>query len=217
MSAKRLDFRFQFLLEELIELDAAIEAKDAPGVVDAIIDLVVVAVGALNEAGVDGQKAWDEVLRANMEKVPGHNASRADSGGFDLVKPAGWEPPDHSDNVGQLINAFSGERTMPYSITALLQAASLQLRKHSDYNDNIQRGEYWIHGMDSFEYELNKKHLRFRSILSKARRGVEANFESLEDNLLDKIVYAALALSWLRHREPGQSADRDLFNKPTSR
>jgi predicted HAD superfamily Cof-like phosphohydrolase len=204
MTAEFLDFRLKFMLEELIEMDAAIESKDAPAFVDAVIDLIVVAVGTLDLADVNGQKAWDEVHIKNMQKECRVNPTRTGSGGFDMVKPAGWEPPDHSDNVGCVPTALNGRRAMPHSITVLLEAISLQLRKDADYSDNVERGEYWIHGMDSLEYELNKKHLRFRSVLGKLRRGVIPNFESVEDSLFDKIVYSALAVSFMRKKEPGQ-------------
>ena len=60
-----LKFRIDFLQEELDELRAA---KGAEDVVDALIDLCVVAIGTLDSFDVDAYKAWDEVLEANMNK-----------------------------------------------------------------------------------------------------------------------------------------------------
>jgi NTP pyrophosphatase (non-canonical NTP hydrolase) len=226
MTPEFLDFRFKFQLEELIEMDQAINERDAAKLVDALVDQIVVAVGSLNLLGVNSQGAWDEVLRANMAKQRGNNPTRSGSGGVDLIKPAGWEPPNMAQFVvdplgppGALLpgiqRAFHGDRTMPHSVSVLLEAINLQLRKSSDYNDGgIQRGDYWIHGLTDFEYVLHQKHLRFRSLISKFRRKATQLFESLEDTLFDKIVYSALTISWLRRKEPGQIKTNDLFNEP---
>lgn len=218
VSAARLDFRFLFLLEELIEMDCAIESKDADGVVDAAIDLIVVALGMLDEAGVDANKAWNEVLRANMSKQPGTNSTRSGSGGVDLVKPEGWEPPDHSDNVGNLPFAFTAPRVMPYSITVLFEAILMQKRKLKDYNAGLRqasRMDYWIHGMSSLEYELNKKNMRMRSVLEIMRSGDTPSGEPLDQTHIDSINYNSFSVAVLRGREIGQRADHDIFNNPT--
>ena len=97
-------FRFRFLEEELKELELAKTSDDA---VDALIDLVVVALGTLDAFDVDSQLAWDRVLEANMNKEVGVKASRPNTLGLpDLIKPAGWEAPSHVDNVGLLYKVF---------------------------------------------------------------------------------------------------------------
>ncbi len=98
---KFLEFRANFLQEELNELRAAESAED---VVDALIDLCVVAIGTLDGFGVDSHKAWDEVLKCNMNKTPGIKPSRPNPLGLpDLIKPEGWVGPDHSGNYGLLV------------------------------------------------------------------------------------------------------------------
>ena len=97
-------FRFRFLEEELKELELAKTSDDA---VDALIDLVVVALGTLDAFDVDSQLAWDRVLEANMNKEVGVKASRPNKLGLpDLIKPTGWEAPSHVDNVGLLYKVF---------------------------------------------------------------------------------------------------------------
>lgn len=82
-----LRFRVRFLEEEMTELRLS---RTPEGVVDALIDLIVVAVGTLDCMGVDGSQAWIEVHRANMSKEAGVNPSRDNPLGLpDLVKPAG--------------------------------------------------------------------------------------------------------------------------------
>tara|TARA_R100000231_G_C5325461_1_gene164701 strand:+ start:1630 stop:2034 length:405 start_codon:yes stop_codon:yes gene_type:complete len=97
-----LEFRVDFLEEELGETSAALVNADAEEIVDGLIDLCVVAIGTLDAFGVDPYKAWDEVLKANMQKSVGKKSTRPNPLGVpDLVKPDNWEGPDHSDNHGK--------------------------------------------------------------------------------------------------------------------
>jgi hypothetical protein len=99
--AKYLQFRVNFLQEELDELKA--NTKKPEEIVDALIDLCVVAIGTLDAFNVDAYKAWDEVHRANMQKEVGVKATRPNPIGLpDLIKPEGWEGPEHTDNYGLL-------------------------------------------------------------------------------------------------------------------
>ena len=52
-----LDFRVDFLREELEETEAALVSMDAEEIVDGLIDLCVVAIGTLDAFGVDPYKA----------------------------------------------------------------------------------------------------------------------------------------------------------------
>lgn len=98
-----LNFRFKFLQEEIDEGLEAIDERNSEEVVDALIDLVVVAVGTLDVLGVDFAQAWREVLRANMNKEVGVKESRPNALGLpDLIKLPGWVPPDHTGNHGIL-------------------------------------------------------------------------------------------------------------------
>lgn len=104
---KFLDFRINFLLEELNETKEAVFDSNASEVVDGLIDLCVIAIGTLDAFGVDAQKAWDRVHSANMAKEVGIKESRPNPLGLpDLVKPEGWESPTHNDNTGHIDNAL---------------------------------------------------------------------------------------------------------------
>ena len=102
-----LEFRLKFLQEELDETRAAALFDSNPEeVVDGLIDLCVVAIGTLDAFGVDSHKAWNEILRANMEKEVGVKESRPNPLGLpDLIKPEGWVGPSHRDNHGNIGNA----------------------------------------------------------------------------------------------------------------
>ena len=85
---KFMQFRIGMMQEELDETKEAFELKDAPGMVDGIIDLCVFAIGTLEVFGVDANKAWDEVYKANMSKEVGIKEGRPNPLGLpDLVKP----------------------------------------------------------------------------------------------------------------------------------
>jgi predicted HAD superfamily Cof-like phosphohydrolase len=123
-----LKFRLDFLQEELnearlgydklvglqateIATDAVLAEGDlaAEDIVDAMIDLCVVAIGTLNAFQVDAYEAWDRVHVANMTKEVGIKASRPNPLGLpDLIKPAGWVGPRHDDNLGILPRLYGG-------------------------------------------------------------------------------------------------------------
>jgi predicted HAD superfamily Cof-like phosphohydrolase len=97
-------FRIKFLEEEMNELKTAKTAED---VVDALVDLCVVAIGTLDSFGVDSYKAWNRVHNANMKKEVGVKESRPNPLGLpDLVKPKGWRAPSHKNNVGLFEKLF---------------------------------------------------------------------------------------------------------------
>jgi predicted HAD superfamily Cof-like phosphohydrolase len=100
--AEFLKFRVAFLEEELTELK---NNSDKPEeVVDACIDLTVVAIGTLEALGVDVNKAWNEVQKANMAKEVGVKDSRPNPLGLpDLIKPEGWAAPSHAGNHGNIV------------------------------------------------------------------------------------------------------------------
>jgi predicted HAD superfamily Cof-like phosphohydrolase len=102
-----LAFRINFLQEELDEMTVAVKENNAEEVVDALIDLIVVAAGTLDLYEVDSSKAWNEVLVANMNKTPGVKATRPNKFGLpDLIKPEGWTAPSHTGNHGLLTSAL---------------------------------------------------------------------------------------------------------------
>lgn len=100
--ADKLNFRLNLLTEEYNETLEAYERGDAEELVDGLIDLVVIAIGTLELAGVDTKEAWKTVMRANMSKVRGVKPGREQSNGFDVMKPKDWIAPSHRDNHGVL-------------------------------------------------------------------------------------------------------------------
>ena len=93
--------------EELDEMKHAAKSEDPEEIVDALIDLCVVAIGTLDAYGINAYKAWDEVHAANMSKEVGIKESRPNPLGLpDLVKPEGWTPPTHAGNHGLISKIY---------------------------------------------------------------------------------------------------------------
>jgi predicted HAD superfamily Cof-like phosphohydrolase len=80
--------------EEHRELREAVETDDLVEQLDALIDILVVTIGAIHSAGFDGEGAWKEVMATNFAKVDretGRVRKREDG---KVLKPVGWTPPD---------------------------------------------------------------------------------------------------------------------------
>jgi predicted HAD superfamily Cof-like phosphohydrolase len=80
--------------EEAEELNQAIISKDRVEMLDALIDMVVVTIGAVHSMGADGEGAWNEVMRTNFAKIDpitGKVRKREDG---KVLKPEGWQPPE---------------------------------------------------------------------------------------------------------------------------
>lgn len=98
---KFLQFRINFLKEELNETSTAFAEANPEEIVDGLIDLMVVAIGTLDAFQVDIFEAWGQVNAANISKEVGIKADRPNPLGLpDLVKPTGWVGPDHTGNHG---------------------------------------------------------------------------------------------------------------------
>lgn len=88
-------FRRRFLLEELNEFCSAQENNDLVEIADALVDLVVVALGTAHFYGLPFDKLFEEVHRSNLEKTRTETAVQSKRGtAWDLQKPEGWKPPD---------------------------------------------------------------------------------------------------------------------------
>ena len=84
----------KLIQEETDELWAANAAADPKECFDALIDILVVTVGAIHSLGADGEGAWNEVMRTNFAKIDpatGRVNKREDG---KVLKPEGWKPPE---------------------------------------------------------------------------------------------------------------------------
>ena len=77
--------------EEVQELKDSATRKDD---LDALIDILVVTIGAIHSMGADAEGAWKEVMSTNFAKidsVTGKVRKREDG---KVLKPVGWTPPN---------------------------------------------------------------------------------------------------------------------------
>ncbi len=93
-NADQFNMYLKLIEEEAEELNAALIAKDRTEMLDALVDILVVTIGAINSMGADGEGAWNEVMRTNFAKideVTGKVRKREDG---KVLKPEGWQPPN---------------------------------------------------------------------------------------------------------------------------
>jgi predicted HAD superfamily Cof-like phosphohydrolase len=87
--------------EEFKELEQAVHDNDTVEQLDALIDILVVTLGALHSGGFDAEGAWKEVMRTNFAKVdPATGKVRKREDGK-VLKPEGWQPPNLKSFVGE--------------------------------------------------------------------------------------------------------------------
>lgn len=103
-------FRVKALQEELDEYNMASTLVDE---YDALLDLIVFAVGTLDRQGLPLLEGFEKVMKANMAKEVGQNGEKR--GGFkrDLVKPKGWVGPEAE--LKQIIDRVPVESVAPSS------------------------------------------------------------------------------------------------------
>lgn len=80
--------------EEAEELNQAIINKDRVEMLDALIDIVVVTIGAIHSMGADGEGAWNEVMRTNFAKIDPETGKVRKREDGKVLKPEGWLPPN---------------------------------------------------------------------------------------------------------------------------
>ena len=76
------------------ELKEAVANEDTVEVLDALIDILVVTIGAINSIGADAEGAWNEVMRTNFAKVDPETGKVRRREDGKVLKPADWTPPN---------------------------------------------------------------------------------------------------------------------------
>jgi predicted HAD superfamily Cof-like phosphohydrolase len=128
-----LQFRLKFLMEELHEMKVDACKDDLEGILDAIVDLIYVALGTGWLLNLDVASAWKMVHEANMAKVRAEHASESKRGStFDVVKPKGWKKP----NVDSLIDPL--DRILKHTLPKQAKQTQLDL---VEYLKTLEQGE----------------------------------------------------------------------------
>jgi predicted HAD superfamily Cof-like phosphohydrolase len=80
--------------EEFKELKEAINNNDMLETLDALEDILVVTIGAIHSAGMDGEGGWKEVMRTNFAKIDKDTGKVRKREDGKVLKPVGWTAPD---------------------------------------------------------------------------------------------------------------------------
>ena len=80
--------------EETDELEEAIQDNDKVEQLDALIDILVVTMGAVRAAGWDGEGAWKEVMDTNFAKIDPTTNKVIKREDGKVLKPEGWKAPE---------------------------------------------------------------------------------------------------------------------------
>lgn len=88
--------------EEHKELHEAVQANDRVEQLDALIDILVVTMGAIRAGGFDGEGAWNEVMRTNFAKIDPFSGKVLKREDGKVLKPEGWKPPQLAKFVGEI-------------------------------------------------------------------------------------------------------------------
>ena len=77
--------------EEVQELE---DSQHPVSDLDALIDILVVTIGAIHSMGADPEGAWNEVMRSNLDKIDPESGTVLKRGDGKVLKPEGWTPPN---------------------------------------------------------------------------------------------------------------------------
>ena len=80
--------------EEVGELNAAVAQRDQIEELDALIDILVVTIGAIHSMGADAEGAWKEVMNTNFAKIDSETGKVRKREDGKVLKPVGWVPPE---------------------------------------------------------------------------------------------------------------------------
>jgi predicted HAD superfamily Cof-like phosphohydrolase len=82
------------ITEEHQEFLEATLADDPVEQLDALIDILVVTIGAIHSAGWDAEGAWKEVMQTNFAKIDKDTGKVRKREDGKVLKPTGWTPPN---------------------------------------------------------------------------------------------------------------------------
>ena len=77
--------------EEVQELE---DSRHPVSDLDAMIDILVVTIGAIHSMGADAEGAWNEVMRSNFAKIDPESGLVLKREDGKVLKPAGWTAPN---------------------------------------------------------------------------------------------------------------------------
>jgi predicted HAD superfamily Cof-like phosphohydrolase len=90
----QFDLYLKLIREEAAELQTAVDTNDKIEQLDALIDILVVTIGAIHSMGADAEGAWKEVMRTNFAKIDHETGKVRKREDGKVLKPQDWTAPD---------------------------------------------------------------------------------------------------------------------------
>ena len=94
LNAEQYKLYLALMDEEWKELKAALLMEDRVEQLDALLDFIVVTIGAIHSGGFDGEGAWREVMATNLAKIDRETGKVRKREDGKVLKPVGWTAPD---------------------------------------------------------------------------------------------------------------------------
>ena len=91
---KQYGLYVKLIEEETKELAEAIASNDPVEQLDALVDILVVTIGAIHSMGADAEGAWKEVMRTNFAKIDRETGKVRNREDGKVLKPVGWTAPN---------------------------------------------------------------------------------------------------------------------------
>jgi len=94
INVEQFKLYLKLINEESQELIDAVTNNDGVETLDALIDILVVTIGAIHSLGGDAEGAWKEVMKTNFAKIDHDTGKVRKREDGKVLKPTGWTPPD---------------------------------------------------------------------------------------------------------------------------
>jgi predicted HAD superfamily Cof-like phosphohydrolase len=94
LNAAQFEMYKNLIEEEFNELVTAENDNDPVEQLDALIDILVVTIGAIHSMGADAEGAWKEVMRTNFAKIDHETGKVRKREDGKVLKPVGWTAPN---------------------------------------------------------------------------------------------------------------------------
>ena len=93
-NADQYKMYLSLIAEEVKELQEAVDANDRVEELDALIDILVVTIGAIHSIGANAEGAWNEVMATNFAKIDPETGLVRKREDGKVLKPEGWKAPE---------------------------------------------------------------------------------------------------------------------------
>ena len=92
-NVEQFELYYKLIREEVDELQIAVDENNNVEKLDALIDILVVTVGAIHSLGADGEGAWKEVMRSNFSKIDKETGMVRKREDGKILKPINFSSP----------------------------------------------------------------------------------------------------------------------------